>query len=83
MKEKICITIDPNLLDRARHQQLNISACCANALVRELEIFERSMYAKALEKQNTTLRAFINQKKLAKEWEDYCYGLVVQEKEAR
>lgn len=83
MKERVCITIDNDLLERARDQKINISACCEASLIRELEIFEKSQYSKALEKQNTSLRAFINQKNLAKEWEDYRYGLVVQEERPR
>jgi len=77
MKEKICITVDPDLLERARTQKINISGCCEESLLRELEIFERSSYAKALEKQNISLKAFINSKNLALEWENFKYGVVV------
>jgi post-segregation antitoxin (ccd killing protein) len=83
MKERVCITLDNELLDRAKDQKINISATCEAALLRELEIFEKSSYGKALEAQNTSLKAFINSKKLANEWEDFKLGVVLQEERVR
>lgn len=78
MKERVCITLDLDLLNRAKSQKINISGICEEGLLRELEVFENRSYAMALEKQNIALKAFINHKNLALEWEDFKLGLVIQ-----
>jgi len=59
MKTRTTITIDPDLLQRATDSNINISARTEEALIRELESYEKRNYSKALETQLDFMNEFL------------------------
>ena len=77
MKERICITIEPELVDKAKELKINISNLAESALLRELEQFTKNSYTKALEHQLDIHKKFLNKNSLWTEFEDFKYNDVL------
>lgn len=71
VKERTCITIDGELLIKAKNNKINISAVTEAALLRELDFFEKNAYTKALEKQLTLFKEFTKVNNLQQSWEEW------------
>lgn len=77
MKERVCITIDPDLIDKAKELKINVSNVAEAALMRELETFTKNSYTKALEYQLELHKKFLTHEKLWQNFEDFKYKDVV------
>jgi hypothetical protein len=75
MKTRTTITIDPDLLERATKANINISARTEEALIRELESYEKTNYAKALDVQNGYFKKFLLEKELLEEFNNCKYSI--------
>lgn len=71
MKERVCITIEPNLIDKAKELKINVSNVAEAALLRELDTFTKNSYTKALEKQVELFKDFITKKGLWIEFDEF------------
>jgi post-segregation antitoxin (ccd killing protein) len=76
MKERVCITVEPDLIDKAKELKINVSNVAEAALLRELDTFTKNAYTKALENQLELMKEFLKQKSLYLEFEEFKYGLV-------
>lgn len=71
VKSRTCITIDEELLEKAKNHKLNISNMTEMTILRELESFEKNAYTKALEAQNNLLKKFIMSRTLMQDYEEW------------
>lgn len=77
MKERICITIDQDLIIKAKELKINVSNIAEAALMRELESFTKNSYTKALENQNDLHKKFLSKMNLWTDFEQFKYKDVV------
>lgn len=75
MKERVCITVDPDLIKKAKECKINVSNVAEAALMRELEVFTRSFYAKAMENKVNLLMQFLTDRNLIEDFESYKYDV--------
>lgn len=77
MKERICITVDNDVLNKAKEHKVNVSMIAQMALERELELFTHNAYTKALENQVDLFKNFLTDKKLWQDFEEFKYKNVL------
>jgi len=77
MKERVCITIDPDLIDKAKELKINVSNVAEAALMRELETFTKNSYTKALEFQLELHKKFLTGMNLWENFEKFKYDELV------
>lgn len=74
MKERVCITVDDEIFSKAKEHKVNVSMICQMALERELEMYTRNAYAKALENQISLHKLFLKTKGLWVEFESFKFN---------
>jgi len=77
MKERVCITVEPELINKAKELKINVSNVAEAALLRELDTFTKNAYTKALENQLELFKEFLKQKSLYLEFEEFKYNGMV------
>lgn len=74
MKTRTSITIDGNILQKAKENGINISETSEIALEREIISETSKAYQKGLENQIDAHMRFLKHKNLLGEWEQWKYG---------
>ena len=78
-KARVCITVDNSILAKAKEHKINVSMISQMALERELDLWTRNAYAKALEKQISLHKMFLKSKNLWIEFDEFKFKDVVSE----
>ena len=71
MKTRTSITIEPDLLRGCKENGINMSKIIEEAIERELDLYSRAEYSKAVEKRWDNLKKFVVSKGLWFEYEDW------------
>jgi len=69
-----CLSINRELLAKAKEQGLNISIVLDAALEKELNSYSQEAFMRAMERQNDGFKKFIQDSKLEDTYESWKYG---------